>query len=121
MAAWVFFPSDRGQSGRTYLIRRKYQVSGAARNSLKCKYRVSEHVRLPARMDVVDVINQRMAELQADDMHLNSLVAHGVIMGWNAYETIYQEAVQTLMSDGTIYPDGELCGVAKNVNGLGLS
>lgn len=98
------------QKVRRNILRTKYRLTASAEQALKCKYRLA--TGQPTGTKVTDVINERMALLQSNEADLRTLIQHGQSQGWDAYETVYHEAISTLTQEGLIYPDGTLCPIA---------
>lgn len=119
MAAWMFFlrtPKGRRKAGQRFFSRPKYKVSGAAAQTLKCKYRLNAAVydRFPLLgYGVVDAVNERIALLQQNDVDLRTLLENGQSHGWDAWETLYHEAISTLVAEGVLEPGDDLCPVAQ--------
>lgn len=113
LIAWLLLrpkASAPVQQVRRSILRTKYRLTPTAEQALKCKYRLA--TGQPTGTKVTDVINERMAMLQANEADLNTLIGHGQSQGWDAYETVYHEAISTLVQEGLIYPDGTLCAIA---------
>lgn len=85
------------------LFSRRILISRNTKDALKCEYGINPGVRLGYHMEVGDLIEERMGQLQDFQEDAVRIKATADLNRWTYYRAFYQEAVNGLMQDGTIY------------------